>query len=260
MLTTTPRSIGSFTIATSDGDLFRALPAASPDETERIHAWIVARHTALVGWLAARYVGRGVDTEELRQVAFVGLMLAIRRFDPDRGVDFATFAAPTIRGEIQRHFRDRRRLIRLPRRLQELKAEMRAAGDELVQTLARWPGPAELATFLKVEESAVREAQAADDTFTLPSLDEPTNEEGDLHLADALGGPDPLLEQVVNLHVLHGLLAELSTRDREIVRLSFFAEQTQNQIGDRLGISQMQVSRLLKDALGRMRDRMDTAA
>src|SRR5580693_7465106 len=143
MLATTGPSIGSLPVDAADEDLFRALRTASPAESERIDALLVARHSGLVRWLASCYARRGVETEELRQVAFVGLMLAIRRFDSDRGVDFATFASPTVRGELQRHFRDRRRLIRLPRRLQELKAALRAAGDELVQTLGRWPRPAE---------------------------------------------------------------------------------------------------------------------
>jgi RNA polymerase sigma-B factor len=260
MLATIGRSIGSLPVDAADEDLFRALRTASPEESERIAALLVARHSGLVRWLASSYARRGVEIEELRQVAFVGLMLAIRRFDSDRGVDFATFASPTVRGEIQRHFRDRRRLIRLPRRLQELKAALGAAGDELVQTLGRWPRPAELAAFLHVDERDVREALAAEDTFTLPSIDDAVTEGAGPGLADTLGGPDARLDLVVDSHMLRGLLAGLPARDQEIVQLSFFDDQTQCQIGGRLGISQMQVSRLLKSALGRLRDQMDTAA
>jgi RNA polymerase sigma-B factor len=260
MLATTGPSIGSLPADAADEDLFRALRTASPEESERIDALLVARHSSLVRWIASCYAHRGVEIEELRQVAFVGLMLAIRRFDSDRGVGFATFASPTVRGEIQRHFRDRRRLIRLPRRLQELKAALRAAADELVQTLGRWPSPAELAAFLQVDEKDVREALAAEDTFTLPSIDDSMTEGGGSCLADVLGGPDPCLDLVVDSHVLRGLLAGLPARDQQIVQLSFFGDQTQCQIGGRLGISQMQVSRLLKSALGRLRVQLDAAA
>jgi RNA polymerase sigma-B factor len=243
-----------------DTILFRGLPGASPEETERICGLLVARHSGLVRWLASCYTGRGVDTDELRQVAYVGLMLAIRRFDPDRGIDFPTFAKPTVRGEIQRHFRDRRRWIKLPRRLQEMKAGLRVAGDELVHLLGRWPTVAELAEFLEVDEIQVREALAADDTFALASVDEPADGVGDLCLAEVLGGPDPRMELVVDSLVLRELLSALPPRDLQIVELRFFDDRTQSEIGHQLGISQMQVSRLLSSALDRLRGRLDEVA
>jgi len=210
-----------------------------------------------VGWLAARYAGRGVDLEELRQVAYVGLMLAIGRFDPDRGSPFVAFARPTVQGELQRHFRDRRRWIRLPRRLQETKAAIEPAREELVHTLGRWPTTGELAVFLALEEDAVREAMAADDTFALRPLDEPLGDDG-VFLTDLLGAPDPRLDLVLDRHLLRGLLAGLPVRDREIVQLSFFADRTQVEIGELLGISQMHVSRLLKQTLCSLRRQMET--
>lgn len=263
MLATTQRPAGPSpidVIDALDAGLFRALSGASPIERERIHALLVSRHSGLVGWLAASYAGRGVELDELRQVAYVGLMLAIRRFDPTRGIDFGVFATPTVRGEIQRHFRDRRRFIQLPRRLQEIKVALRVAGEQLAQTLGRWPNAAELAAFLVVDEVLVREALAADDTFTLPSIDGPVTGAGVLHLADLIGGPDPRLELVVDTHVLRALLAALPARDREIVKLRFFGERTQSQIGVQLGISQMQVSRLLKSTLDRLRAQMNMVA
>jgi RNA polymerase sigma-B factor len=260
MLATTQRPAGRSPIDAVDGGLFRALAAASPVERERIYALLVTRHSGLVGWIAACYAGRGVEIDELRQVGYVGLMLSIRRFDPDRGIDFALFATPTVRGELQRHFRDRRRFIQLPRRLQEVKATLRVAGEQLAQTLGRWPNVAELAAFLVVEEVLVREALAADDTFTLPSIDGPVTGGGGLSLADLIGGPDPGIELAVDTQVLRALLAALPARDREILQLRFASERTQSQIGVQLGISQMQVSRLLKSTLGRLRDQMNTVA
>jgi RNA polymerase sigma-B factor len=260
MIATTERSAPLSAIEAVDTDLFRALSGATPEETERIYARLVARHAGLVRWLASRYARRGVDTDELCQVGYVGLMLAIGRFDPDRGIAFVAFARPTVQGEIQRHFRDRRRWIRLPRRLQELRAALQLAGEELAQSLGRWPTAAELAAFVAVDEIEVREALAAHDTFAMASVDEPAAGEGGLHLADVVGGPDPRIDLVVDSHVLRTLLATLPARDQEIVQLRFFDDQTQSQIGVQLGISQMQVSRLLKSALGRLRHQLDAVA
>jgi RNA polymerase sigma-B factor len=259
MLTTTARSTEVAAIDVADADLFRALPGATPDETQRIHALLVSRHAGLVRWIASRYAGRGVEIDELRQVAYVGLMLAIRRFDPDRGLPFVAFARPTVQGEIQRHFRDRRRWIRLPRRLQELKAALAVAQEELVHALGRWPSKAELAAFLLIEEDQVREALAAEDTFELASVAEPVAGYAELSLADVLGAPDPHLDLVVDRQVLRALLTELPPRDQQILQLRFFADQTQSQIGHQLGLSQMHVSRLLSSTLDTLREQMEAA-
>jgi RNA polymerase sigma-B factor len=260
MLATVERSSGFSWFEVADDGLFRALPDASARDRERIHAVLVDRHGGLVRWLASSYAHGGVDIEELRQVGYVGLMLAIRRFDPDHGVEFIAYARPTVRGEIQRHFRDRRRWIRLPRPVHQLKVSLGAAREELTHTLRRSPSVAEYALFLGVEQDAVREALGADDTFELRSLDEPVPGDGGLFLADLVGGPDPHLDLVVDRQVLRGLLPQLAQRDFEILWLYFFEDWTQHRIGAQFGISQVHVSRLLKATLERLREQLAEAA
>ncbi len=260
-MTATAELIRSFSIASSDDELFRALPGASPAEIEQIHALLVSRHSGLVRWMASRYSGRGVAVDELRQIGYVGLMLAIGRFDVDRGHDFAAFAGPTVQGEIRRYFRDRRRWIRLPRRLQELKAALRLAEEGLAQSLGHWPTDAELAASLGVTEDEVREAMAADETYDLPSLDAPTRADGGraLTLADAIAITDPRLELIDDLQSVRPLIAQLPLRDQQILRMCYFEDRTQKEVGKQLGISQMHVSRLLARTVDRLRAGLEAA-
>jgi RNA polymerase sigma-B factor len=157
----------------TDTALFQRMRTADPIERDRIRDVLVHRHTGLVRWLASQYAHPGVEIEELRQVGFLGLVLAIDRFDVERGHDFLTFARPTVQGEIRRWFRDKRRWIRLPRRLQEAKATLREATEVLTHQLGREPSNAELAAQTGLTEELVAEARAADDTFTTASLDAP---------------------------------------------------------------------------------------
>jgi RNA polymerase sigma-B factor len=243
----------------SDEELFRAYSEADPRERERLTEHLVERYSGLVRWLASRYAGRGVDADELRQVGFVGLMKAINRFDPDRGVEFASFARPTVQGEIQRHFRDKRRWIRLPRRLQEMKAVLREATETLTHELGRAPTVAELSSRLAVDEELVIEALTADDTFNPISLDAfGADDEGDESRSplDALGADDPRLDLMIDTQTLRPLLAALPERERMIIQLRFFGECTQSEIAAKLGISQMHVSRLLSKTLRALREQM----
>lgn len=239
-------------------ELFRALAAGDARRQEQVTELLVQRYTGLVRWLAARYAGRGVEVEELRQVGFLGLMKAINRFDPARGVEFAAFARPTVQGEIQRHFRDKRRWIQLPRRLQEMKAALGGAVEELTHQLGRAPTVAELAAHLGVDDELVLEALTAEDSFTLTSLDAQVDA-ADAHGTsplDALGVEDSRFDLVVDLAALRPLLAALPARERTILELRFFADMTQSQIGAQLGISQMHVSRLLAKILRSLREQM----
>lgn len=214
---------------------------------------VVQRHRHLVHRAAARYSGRGEDFDVLEQVAYVGLMEAIDRFDPDRGT-FAAFAQVTVLGLVRRHFRDRRRWIRLPRRLQNLQAEVRRAQDELAQTTGHQPDSRDLATRLNADEHDVTEADAA--TFRPLSLDAPASEEAGDTLGDLLGRNDERLDRVVDLEALRTALADLPLRDRKILLLSFYGGCSQTEIGARLGISQMQVCRILAKTCTRLRERI----
>jgi RNA polymerase sigma-B factor len=240
----------------SDEDLFRMMPKAQPADRDRIREALVTRHGGLVRWLAAQYAYQAVDVEELRQVGYLGLVLAVDRFDVDRGSDFISFARPTVQGEIRRWFRDKRRWVRLPRRLQEAKAVLRNSTEELTHKLNRAPTLSELAAHCGLPESLVAEAEAADDNFTTASLDAPVGHDGDesFSLADMVGTEDPLMDLLVDCNALRPLLAELDERDRRLLELRFYHDFTQVEIGKELGCSQMHVSRLLNRVLTQLRN------
>jgi RNA polymerase sigma-B factor len=242
----------------SDEQLFRDLRKARPRERAAIREALVTRHAGLVGWLAARYANPSVNGEELRQVGYLGLMLAMERFDADRGCDFVSFARPTVQGEIRRWFRDKRRWIRMPRRLQEARAVLRESGERLTHQLRRSPSTAELAQDTGLPDDLVAEALAADDSFTADSLDAAIAHDGDetFTLADTLGQEDRSVDLLVDCNSLGPLLAELDERDRRILYLRFYEDRTQSQIGAELGCSQMQISRMLMRILKGLRERL----
>ncbi|MBC9714777.1 SigB/SigF/SigG family RNA polymerase sigma factor [Streptomyces sp. TRM66268-LWL] len=204
---------------------------------------------------AARQLGsRAESFEDVVQVGTIGLIKAINRFELHRGVEFATFALPTIRGEIKRFFRDTTWAVRVPRRLQELRLDLSKATTVLEQANGRTPTTAELAAHLGLDEAEVREGQTAANGYTASSLDQPNDgPDTDDTLADRIGYLDPELAKVENLHTLRPLIAALSARDRKILALRFVAERTQSEIGRELGVSQMQVSRLLTRILTGLR-------
>lgn len=239
----------------SDEDLFRRMSNAEPRERDRIRETLVARHTGLVRWLAAQYANQAVDIEELRQVGYLGLVLAVDRFDVERGSDFVSFARPTVQGEIRRWFRDKRRWVRLPRRLQEAKATLRHSTEELTHKLNRAPTTQELAEHCGLLESLVSEAMAADDNFTTASLDAPVGHDGDesFSLADIVGVKDATMDLLVDCAALRPLLDDLDDRDRRLLELRFYQDRTQIEIGRELGCSQMHVSRLLNRILRKLR-------
>jgi RNA polymerase sigma-B factor len=239
----------------TDEELFRNLTAARPREREAIREALVARHAGLVRWLAGQYANPSVNADELRQVGYLGLVLAMERFDVDRGADFVSFARPTVQGEIRRWFRDKRRWVRLPRRLQEARACLREAGEVLTHQLGRAPSTAELARHTGLPDELVAEALAADDNFTTASLDAAVGHDGDetFTLADTIGDDDPAVDLLVNCTALSPLVADLDERDRRVLHLRFYQDKTQSQIGAELGCSQMQVSRMLSRILGRLR-------
>jgi RNA polymerase sigma-B factor len=192
--------------------------------------------------------------EDIIQVGTIGLIKAIDRFELSRGVEFPTFAMPTIIGEIKRFFRDTSWSVRVPRRLQELRLDLAKAGDELAQQLDRAPTVAELADRLGISPEEVVEGMAASNAYTASSLDaQPEEDDSEGTLADRIGYEDHGLEGIEYVESLKPLIAELAPRDRRILSLRFVAGMTQSEIGEELGISQMHVSRLLARTLGRLR-------
>ncbi|WP_306839790.1 SigB/SigF/SigG family RNA polymerase sigma factor [Catenuloplanes nepalensis] len=230
------------------------MPPRHPDRN-RLRAEVIEAWLPLAHHLANRFAGRGEPREDLDQTAIVGLIKAVNRYDPDRGVEFASYAIPTIAGEIKRHFRDRCWDVRVPRRLQELRAATSEATTALTQTLSRSPTVAELAKHLDRGEEEILEGLEASRAYSAVSLSTPAGE-GETPLGDLLGAEDEELETAELRVALGPALAALEPREQRILTLRFYGNLTQSQIADRIGISQMHVSRLLARALTKLRGRL----
>ncbi|WP_407077563.1 RNA polymerase sigma factor SigF [Streptomyces sp. SCSIO 30461] len=227
---------------------------------EGTHEYAYVRNTlvelnlALVKFAASRFRSRSEPMEDIIQVGTIGLIKAIDRFQLSRGVEFPTFAMPTIVGEIKRFFRDTSWSVRVPRRLQELRLDLAKAGDELAQKFDRAPTVGELAERLGISRDEVVEGMAASNAYTASSLDaQPDEDDSEGALADRIGYEDRSLEGIEYIESLKPLIASLSPRDRKILSLRFVVGMTQSEIGDELGISQMHVSRLLARTLNKLR-------
>ncbi|GID28836.1 SigB/SigF/SigG family RNA polymerase sigma factor [Paractinoplanes brasiliensis] len=232
-----------------------ALPAGHPSRAalrdDAIEAWLpLARH------LAQRYAGRGEPADDLFQVATIGLIKAVDRFEADRGVDFAGYAIPTIVGEIKRHFRDRTWSIRVPRRLQEMRLAITSANAALSHTLGRAATVADIAEHLGVTEEEVLEGLEGARAYNATSLSTPVSADGTTELGETLGGEDREFEAAEFRIALGPALATLDERERRIVHLRFYGNLTQSQIAEQIGVSQMHVSRLLTKALAKLRAQM----
>ena len=235
--------------------LFALVEQTEGDERQGHQDEIVRLNMAVARDCARRYRGRGVATDDLEQVAYVGLVKAVRGFDPDRGFDFLAFAVPTVRGELRRHFRDLGWALRPPRSIQELQTRILAAESDLAQELGRSPRPSDFARHLDVDLEHVVDALGASGCFAPTSLDLPTGD-GDAALGDQLGGLDPGFETAEARVTLAAVMRGLTPRERRILELRFFGGRTQAEIGADIGVTQMQVSRLLNRILARMRDKM----
>jgi RNA polymerase sigma-B factor len=236
----------------------RADPATSPGRRDLLADQLVLGHLRLAEHIAMRFRNRGQAIDDLRQVATIGLINAVRRYDPDRG-DFLSFAVPTITGEIRRYFRDATWAVRVPRRLQELSASLDAAGERLANRLGRAPRPSELATELELDLDDVHEGLQAKDAYTSRSLDRaPAATDAEPALVERLGHTESGYPAAEARTDLRPALAALPEREATIVLLRFFDNLTQQQIADRMGISQMHVSRLLSASLRRMRLTLDS--
>jgi RNA polymerase sigma-B factor len=225
------------------------------EERLRIRSELVELHLPLVEYLARRFRNRGEWLDDLTQVATIGLIKSIDRFDLERGVEFSTYATPTIVGEIKRHFRDKGWAVRVPRRLQELKLALAKAISDLAQRLGRAPTVAELAGHLQMSEEEVLEGLESANAYSTVSLDAPDSGDEDAPaVAESLGMVDEALEGVEYRESLKPLLEQLPPREKRILLLRFFGNMTQSQIASELGISQMHVSRLLARTLAQLRD------
>ncbi|MFJ9521028.1 RNA polymerase sigma factor SigF [Kitasatospora sp. NPDC101801] len=230
-------------------------------EYSYVRASLVELNLSLVRFALRRFGAHRDSMEDLMQVGSVGLIKAIDRFDPERGVEFTTFAIPTIVGEIRRHFRDTTWAVHVPRRLQELRLTLAKAQDALSQKLDRAPTVAELAELVGMSQEEVIEGLTAANAHSTDSLDVPAgdDDEGPGVLGARLGGTDERFALVEDLVSLQPLVAALPERDRLILSMRFTQEMTQSQIGERLGLSQMHVSRLLARILTQLRQGLEAA-
>ncbi|RKT06839.1 RNA polymerase sigma-28 (SigD/FliA/WhiG) subunit [Streptomyces sp. 3211.6] len=233
----------------------RELPDGSPERAE-LRNRLVRMHLPLVEHLARRFRNRGEPLDDLTQVATIGLIKSVDRFDPDRGVEFSTYATPTVVGEIKRHFRDKGWAVRVPRRLQELRLSLTTATAELSQQHGRSPTVHELAERLGISEEEVLEGLESANAYSTLSLDVPDTDDESPAVADTLGSEDEALEGVEYRESLKPLLEGLPPREKRILLLRFFGNMTQSQIAQEVGISQMHVSRLLARTLAQLRDKL----
>lgn len=239
----------------STRELFRVLRETA-DPKVREH--LIERHEGLVRHVVNAYRDSGVPYGDLIGVGHIGLVNAVDRFDPERGTKFATFAVPTIRGELRRYFRDSTWGVRVPRRVQELSLQVRDAREDLTRKLGRSPTYSELASSLSVSEEAVIEAVEVANQYELASLDESAGDDERPSVADRTGEDDPALDLFEDRSELSWALEQITPRQRVIIILRYFHELSQQQVADRLGISQMHVSRLQRRAIDHLREIMET--
>jgi RNA polymerase sigma-B factor len=235
-------------------ELFAAL-ADAPDGRARavVLERLVLLYLDLCGSMASRYDGRGVEHDDLVQVARLALVKAIDRYVPGQGPSFAAFAVPTISGELKRHFRDRGWMVRPPRRLQEMRVQVQSCRSSLEQEHGHSPSDSEVALALGVSRAAVKEAAAAASSFHPTSLDAGTSDDESGSVAALLGDEDESLARVDDRVCLDAALSDLDPEDRQLLTLRYADELTQREIGMRLGISQMQVSRALRRLVSHLR-------
>lgn len=214
---------------------------------------LVLDHLGVARAIANRYRNRGVDSADLQQVAYLGLVKAAQNYQPESGNEFLSYAVPTIAGEVKRYFRDRAWAIRPPRRLQELHSDIVKCKDELRQTLGRSPRPAELAKHLGVDEEQVIEALSMDGCFSPASLDLPVGATDTGTLGGLIEADDHEFDRAEARLLLEDALERLDQRERRVVQLRFFKGWTQAQIGREIGVTQVQVSRILGKILGELR-------
>lgn len=240
--------------------MFRELATLEPGSSgfTRQRDRIVERCLPLADHIARRFDGRGEPRDDLVQVARVGLVNAVIRFNVDAGSDFVSFAVPTIMGEVRRHFRDNSWSVKVPRRLKELHLRLGAATAEMSQRLGRAPTPTELAAELEMDREEVVEGLVAGSSYNTMSIDGGgSGSEEAPAIADTLGDMDANLDRIENREALRPLLESLPERERTVLVLRFFESLTQTQIAERVGISQMHVSRLLAKSLAQLRDQME---
>jgi RNA polymerase sigma-B factor len=235
------------------------LPADDPRRVE-VRDRLVATYLGVARGIARKFRDRGEPVADLEQVAVIGLIKAIERFDVSRGISFLSYAIPTMTGEVRRYFRDHGWAVHVPRGLVEMHQRIGQASRELTQQLGSAPTPSQLAKHLGVSVDDVLEGLEVGDSYRATSLDVHFDDDDSSPIVRKLGGDDPALELVEQRQLLRPLLAGLKPREQRIVIMRFFENRTQSEIAERVGLSQMHVSRLLTRSLARMREQMTRPA
>lgn len=237
-------------------ELFRQYKATGDPEGRD---QLIVSHLNLVRFLASKFKNRGEPLDDLIQVGTIGLIKAIDRFDPSRGLEFTTYATPTILGEIKRHFRDKGWSVRVPRRLQELSAKVNQANDELTNELSRSPSVEEIAKRVGASVDDVLEAMESSSAYSSVPLEGGGSSDDDdaPSVIDHYATEDENLADSDDRIVLEDAIRDFSPREKDVIRMRFFEGMTQVEIAERLGISQVQVSRLLRRTLRRVQDKID---
>ncbi|MDZ4270631.1 MAG: SigB/SigF/SigG family RNA polymerase sigma factor [Mycobacterium sp.] len=233
------------------------------NEYRRQREAIIARCLPLADHIARRFGNRGEARDDLVQVARMGLVQAVNRFDAEHGAEFLAFAVPTMMGEVRRYFRDHGWSVKVPRRMKELGPQLNKARDELFQEVQRAPTASEIAERLGIDREEVVQAQIASSAYSTLSYDTPGYGVGDdegRSLSDSVGFVDANLDKVVDVETVRPLLAALPAREQTVLMFRFFENMTQSQIAERLGISQMHVSRLLARSLAALREQVSAPA
>ncbi len=236
--------------------LTRAAAETDPLERKRLQDEVVVMHMGLARAIAARYRGRGIADDDLVQAATMALLKSARNFDPSHGVEFLSYAVVTMKGEVKRQFRDYGWMVRPPRPIQKLQADVSGADAELTQTLGRSPRVAEVAAYLGVDEDAVLEALSADGCFNPASLDAPIGPEGTGVLGDLIPDDGQAMTEAEARVMLAPAVRALPERERQILYLRFFKQQSQATIAEEVGVTQMQVSRILTRVLAQLRGQL----
>lgn len=265
----TPQRLGSTHVETSDDTgsesrsavstrlLTQAAAESDPVERKRLQDEVVVMHMGLARAIAARYRGRGIAEEDLTQAAAMALLKAARNFDPRHGVEFLSYAVVTMKGEVKRQFRDFGWMVRPPRPIQKLQADVARAQGDLIQSLGRSPRVPEVAAHLGVTEDEVLEALSADGCFTPTSLDLPLGDAGSTSLGDTLCHEDGALDEAEARVMLMPAVKALPERERQVLYLRFFKQMSQSQIAAEVGVTQMQVSRILSRVLAQLRGQLE---
>jgi RNA polymerase sigma-B factor len=251
-----PRSRERSDRAERTTEILDAIVRAKTRDRDQLVEDLVAVNMPVAESVAKRYRRRGVPDDDLEQVAYLALVRVARTFDPTRGHDFLSYAVPSIRGEVRRYFRDQGWMVRPPRGVQEMQGKISATESELASRLGHPASAAELADALDESVADVEEALAANGCFTPTSLDQ-VPDSAKSSVGDQLGSDDAGLEAAEARLVLSPVIRRLTSRERMILSMRYFGQHTQQEIGDAIGVTQMQVSRLLGDLLRRLRDELE---